>query len=117
MDAALSVRVGMKIYLTFFFLPIFFTSMGLLFGASKLLEGALSGCKVFDFHIWGRPHAILWSLWLERNNRVFEEQSTWVERLISHIKELAWSWVLNEQRVKETRVEEIIFTEEGILTA
>ncbi|KAL5725841.1 hypothetical protein ACHQM5_008937 [Ranunculus cassubicifolius] len=39
--------------------------------------------------------AILWVIWIERKQRVFEDVETKMRILITIVKELAWNWCLD----------------------
>lgn len=59
--------------------------------------------------------ALLWLFWKERNSRVFEEECTPLERLVSQARELALSWVLEDSVMKGSRDEEGVFDWERLL--
>lgn len=54
-------------------------------------------------------HVILWNLWLERNNRVFEGTATEIGSFIQKVKTTIWSWCLGVPELKNTRLEHLIF--------
>lgn len=53
----------------------------------------------------GTPRAIIWSLWNERNARLFEGLEVPVEKLIHTIKEFVWALNLEEPCIANTRLE------------
>ncbi|KAL5732115.1 hypothetical protein ACHQM5_004769 [Ranunculus cassubicifolius] len=60
-------------------------------------------------------HAILWTLWVERNNRCFEEKKETEDRLISKVKDLVWNWGLGSPKTKNLRLESLLFNWDGVL--
>lgn len=42
--------------------------------------------------IW---HAALWTIWRERNARIFKNQFKCVDELVDEVKALSWCWALN----------------------
>jgi len=41
---------------------------------------------------WMIWHATIWTLWKERNERIFKEQRKEVEELVDEIKVVSWFW-------------------------
>ncbi|OVA09413.1 hypothetical protein BVC80_8741g6 [Macleaya cordata] len=54
------------------------------------------------------PVAILWSLWLERNDKVFEDVEYFWEQIVDKIKVTAAIWVEGKEEFKGTSVEQIV---------
>jgi hypothetical protein len=46
--------------------------------------------------IW---HAVLWTIWRERNARIFKNQFKCVYELVDEVKALSWCWALNRLRI------------------
>lgn len=48
----------------------------------------------------GPYHAIAWSLWRERNNRIFSNKFQSDYHIVNCLKLLLWKWTANEQKCK-----------------
>jgi len=46
--------------------------------------------------IW---HAVIWTMWKERNARIFQNQFKHVDELVDEVKALSWCWALNRLRI------------------
>jgi hypothetical protein len=46
--------------------------------------------------IW---HAAIWTIWRERNARIFKNQFKNVDELVDEVKALSWCWALNRLRI------------------
>ncbi|KAL5697583.1 hypothetical protein ACHQM5_028709 [Ranunculus cassubicifolius] len=55
-------------------------------------------------------HATFWEIWLERNNRIFEETKLESWRLIDRIKKSIWRWGLSLEETRSVRIEDVMFS-------
>ncbi|KAL5720442.1 hypothetical protein ACHQM5_013110 [Ranunculus cassubicifolius] len=55
-------------------------------------------------------HSAFWTIWKERNLRIFEEEITEEWRLIDRIKENVWKWGLAFEETKMVSIETIMFS-------
>lgn len=60
-------------------------------------------------------HAISWAIWMERNNRIFEESQKNIHQLIDEVKLLIWDWNILHREGKKVKREEAIFNRDNIL--
>ncbi|OVA04314.1 hypothetical protein BVC80_1395g21 [Macleaya cordata] len=66
---------------------------------------------MFGQCLWKRqviPAAIVWSIWLERNQRTFGEVENEMGRLANSIKVMAFRWVSQEEEFKRVTVDVIL---------
>lgn len=42
--------------------------------------------------LWLIWHACVWLIWMERNNRIFNERVKEVDELVAEIKAVSWQW-------------------------
>lgn len=55
------------------------------------------------------PHAICWCLWVERNQRCFEERGRSLQQVFSVIKETVWGWYLDSMLGNKVRLDRVMF--------
>jgi hypothetical protein len=48
---------------------------------------------------WMIWHATIWTIWKERNERIFNEQRKEVDELVEDIKVVSWFWALSRLRI------------------
>lgn len=52
-------------------------------------------------------HALIWNVWFERNNRIFEEKSRDVEEVWNRVVKCIWDWSYEDLGVKDIRLEDL----------
>ncbi|KAL5727359.1 hypothetical protein ACHQM5_000567 [Ranunculus cassubicifolius] len=55
------------------------------------------------------PHAVVWSIWGERNRRVFEDKDKVNSQLVTEIKSWIWEWSCESELTKKIRREDLVF--------
>lgn len=46
--------------------------------------------------IW---HAVIWVIWRERNDRIFNNKEKGVDEIVEEVKAMSWHWDLSKQKV------------------
>jgi hypothetical protein len=57
------------------------------------------GSKRLKKGFWLIWHARIWSIWMERNARIFNNQSKVVEEIVDDIKVISWVWTLSRLKI------------------
>lgn len=92
----------------------FWESFGLVFYCDMGFEDLLStppphsASRIGKFYWELLFHAIVWSIWLERNSRCFQGIEKRETQIISSVKELIWSWGLSNPIGKTLFLDDVI---------
>lgn len=66
--------------------------------------------------LWrGIFHVVTWTIWKERNLRIFEGIGMSQQEVLLKIKETVWNWAIREPCVSDTRLENVLFEWEATL--
>lgn len=99
------------------YLLFFFLRNSLRVGSDVLLQNCCPPNLSSNGQVYWRllARAVLWTLWLERNARVFDESPCTLDKLILKVKEHVWS--LGEPAVRHVLFEDIAFNWDSVMYA
>lgn len=61
-------------------------------------------------------HAVTWCLWLERNQRIFEDKANNLGKILQNVINCIWGWIKFDPLVRGLRVEDLMFNWAAVIS-